>query len=280
MIPFGPGPLPTDSAELVERLTRQLADRLRMRPEQVVVDGELATPAAVERLHLDLSGQSVDVDLDGFDPRKTLGAPDHLTDESPTHVRTASMTGEPVRVMGAPVSVRVDATQVPATWQRGDDGALWLTPRDEASPEGPMTARVVARGDVQAATRAAVTAAQEVARQRGVTLRELQITPTTLGRNHIRVDVLATVAKSILSSKVTARVEVQVDEALVVHVRTLDASVGGFLKSIAQPVIDRKLAPWRGRSVPLAEGTFAGARLRSFDLVVDPKGEFLVSAST
>src|SRR5699024_2179086 len=103
---------------------------------------------------------------------------------------------------------------------------------------------------------------------------DLRITPTVLGRNHVRVDVVATVAKSFLSSKVTAVAEIRVDDALVAHVDTLDASVGGFFRSIAQPVIDRQLAPWRGRSEPLAAHTFAGARLSTLAVDVDPAGAF------
>jgi hypothetical protein len=124
-----------------------------------------------------------------------------------------------------------------------------------------------------------VVAATEVARQKGVGLRDVRVVPSTAGRNHVRVDVEATVTKSILRSRVTAYVEIEVDADLVLHVRALDASVSGFAGPMAKPVIDRQLGPWRNRTVPLREQTFAGAHLTSFELDVDPAGPFRVAAT-
>ena len=278
MFPLGPGPLPTDGAGVAARLAGELARRLRLPAEHVVVDATAAAPERVDRLVVDLSGSSVDVTDLTAPPGG--GAPGSLQSEATTVVGALTLLASPAVLLGAPVSARFDAVDVPAAWQREPDGALWLVPSEEAPAGAPMSARAVVEGDVQQVTRAVAAAAAEVGRQRGVTVRDLRITPTMLGRNHVRVDVQATVSKSIMSSKVTAVAEVRVDEALVAHVDTLEASVGGFLRSIAQPVIERQLAPWRGRSEPLAAHTFAGARLGALAIDLDPAGSFRITATS
>ena len=277
MIPVGAGPVPHDAADLRARVARSVAEALSFSPQHVAVDAEMSAVEVVDRLALDLSGCVIDARY--LSPSVQPWNAPASTGGSSTTVRVLRLVARPLVFFGAPVTAEAEAVNVPAAWTADAADRLWLAFRDDASPLGPTAGRVLVEGGVQGVAAGVVVAATEVARQKGVGLRDVRVTTSSAGRNHVRVDLDATVTKSFFKSPVRAFAEIEIDADLVLHVRGLDASVSGFAGSIAKPMIDRYLTPWRNRSVPLREQTFAGAHLTSLALDVDPGGLFRLAAT-
>jgi hypothetical protein len=275
MIPVGAAQIPVDGDELAERVAGSLRDALHLRESDVAVTAEMTAPDAVETLSVDLSGSVVD---NRYLSRSSISLrpPRSTTGGVATEVGSLTVAGHPVNVLGAPISVQLDAQRVPATWLHDDSGQLWLAFRDEHPSEGATTGRAVIEGEVAAVNAAAGTVAAELARQKGVTVTDVRVTPRNAGPNRWSFDVAARVTKG-LSANVTAQATVRLDDDLVVHVEELSAKVGGLLGSIARGMIEPILDRYRNRAIDLKKQTFAGARVTGLD--VDLAERFRVAAT-
>ena len=278
MIPVGAGPVPGSAAELAQRATAALVEAMKLGPEHVTVEAEMSGEESVDRLAIDLSHTVLDArhltpDASSWRP------PTSSQGGAPVTVRSLRVTGLPVVVFGAPVSAQFEAANVPAAWARDGQARLWLAFQDASSSAAPASGRALIEGDVAAAAAAGAAMASEVASQKGVSLRDVRIVPTSAGRNRVRVDIQAKASKGFLSSQVTAYAEVRVDDALVLHVDALHAEAGGFIGKMAGGVIEKYLRAWQHRQIPLTRESFAGARLTGLEIDVDVNGPFRVAAT-
>ncbi|MPV37325.1 hypothetical protein [Georgenia subflava] len=265
MIPVGSADIPADGDELAHRVAHALTESLHLQPENVAVSAELPSQERVTRLAVDLSGGVIDNRyLSGS--AISLRPPASTTGGVPATLESGTLTGRPLVVFGAPVELQLDVEHVPAAWLHDDGDRLWLAFRDERSTSGATAGRAVVEGDVAALSEAVGTAAAAVGRQKGVSVKDVQVRPRTVGPNRWSVDIAARVTKGFASSNVTARAEVRLDEALVLHVDELTAQAGGIIGALAGGIIESVLGRYRNRSFPLTEQTFAGARLTSLDV--------------
>jgi hypothetical protein len=266
MIPVGAAEIPVDGDELAQRVAVSLRDALHLRESDVAATARMTAPGAVDELAVDLSGSVIDnrylsrSSISLRPPRSTAGG-------VPTELGSLSVAGDPVVVFGAPLSVRLDAHRVPATWLHDDSGQLWLAFRDERPSDGATDGRAVVEGEVAAVTAAAGTVAAEMGRQKGVTVKDVTITPRTTGPNRWSLDVTAKVTKG-LSANVTALAKVRLDDDLVLHVEELTAKVGGLLGPLAGGMIESMLGRYRDRTVDLKKLSFAGARVTALDVTL------------
>lgn len=265
MIPAGAGQIPVDGDELAERIAASLRDALHLRSNDVSVTAQMGAPDAVDRLEVDLSGSVVDdrylsrTSISLRPPRSTAGG-------VPTELQSLTLTGRPVTAFGAPVSVQMEAHQVPATWLHDDSGQLWLAFRDEPSTNGSTSGHAVVEGDVAAVSAAATTVAAEVGRKKGVTIKDVKVTPRTAGPNRWSVDLEAKVTKGIASANVTGHAEIRLDDDMVVHVEDLTAKAGGMIGKLASGIIESMLGRYRNRTIDLKKQTFAGAHVTAVDV--------------
>lgn len=276
MIPVGKADIPANGDELAQRVAQSLTQSLHLREDDVAVAATMAAPDAVARLSVDVSGSVIDNrHLSGS--AISLRPPASTAGGVPTTLESLTVSGRPVVVFGAPVDVQLDAEHVPAAWLHDDGGLLWLAFRDERSTSGTTAGRAVVAGDVAALDGAVGAVAAEVGRQRGVTVKDVRVRPRTVGHNRWSVDIAARVAKGFASSNVTARVLVRLDDDLVLHVDELTAQAGGILGALAGGIIESVLGRYRNMSLPLAEQTFAGARLTAVHVELDER--FTITAT-
>lgn len=276
MIPAGDAHIPADGDELADRVARSLRDTLSLREADVAVTAEMSAPEAVKQLAVDLSGSVIDkrhLSRSGISlrpPRSTAGG-------VATELGSLALTGRPVVAFGAPILVQLDAQQVPATWLHDDAGKLWLAFRDERPTGGTTTGRAVIEGEVAAVNAAAGTVAAEVGRKKGITVKDVKVTPRTTGPNRWSVDLAAKVTKGFASANVTGHAKVRLDDDLVVHVEELTAKAGGVIGALAGGIIESMLGRYRNRSIDLKKQTFAGAHVTGLD--VDLAERFRVTAT-
>jgi len=276
MIPAGAAQIPVDGDELAQRVAGSLRDALHLRETDVAVTADMTAPEAVNHLSVDLSGSVIDnrylsrSAISLRPPRSTAGGVS-------TELRSLALTGRPVVAFGAPISVQLDAQQVPATWLHDDSGQLWLAFRDERPADGTTTGRAVIEGEVAAVSAAATAVAAEVGKKKGVTVKDVKVTPRTTGENRWSVDVTAKVTKGFASANVTANTKLRLDDDMVVHVEELTAKAGGVIGALAGGIIESVLGRYRNRSIDLKKQTFAGARVTAID--VDLAERFRVTAT-
>lgn len=276
MIPAGAAQIPVDGDELAERVAGSLRDALHLRESDVTVTARMSAPDTVDHLALDLSGSVID---DRYLSRSaiSLRPPRSTAGGVAAELESFALTGRPVVAFGAPISVQLDAQQVPATWLRDDSGQLWLAFRDERPSDGATSGRAVVEGEVAAVNAAAGTVAAEVARRKGVAVKDVKVTPRAIGPNRWSVDLTARATKGFASANVTAHAKVRLDDDLVVRVEELTAEVGGVLGKLVQPVVESVLGRYRDRAIDLKKQTFAGAHVTGID--VDLAERFRVTAT-
>jgi hypothetical protein len=276
MIPAGAGQIPVDGHELAERVADSIRDSLHLRASDVAVTAEMSAPEAVDFLNLDLSGSVIDnsylsrTSISLRPPRSTAGG-------TPAELRSFTLAGRPVTAFGAPVSVQMEAQHVPATWLPDSSGQLWLAFRDERPTTGSASGRAVVEGEVAAVSAAATTVAAEVGKKKGVTIKDVKVTPRTTGPNRWSVDLEAKVTKGIASANVTGHAQIRLDDDLVVHVEELTAKAGGMIGKLAGGIIESMLGRYRNRTIDLKKQTFAGAHVTAVD--VELADRFKVTAT-
>jgi hypothetical protein len=274
VIPLGAGPFTTDPRALESRTREAIAETLGIEPHDVVVEWTGVAGDVVDALAINFSGASVDITQVEQWSRSDASSSGRPDSAGGTVLRSVILRCQPVHVFGAPITAHVEAVNVPARWSRDTADRLWLVLDDS----GPLTesprGRVQVAGDTQAVASAAARAVIEVAALLGLGARDVQVEPSSAGRNHVRLDLRATLSKGLLRSRVTGHAMVAVDGDLVLHVSSVDAAVSGVFGRIARPHIDGFLAPWRDARIPLGEQIYAGAAVTSFEIDVDPMGRF------
>lgn len=273
MIPVGVTAIPTQGAELAARVAASLREALDLREEHVRVEAGISAPEQVDHLRIDLTHAVVDRHHLAVRPWRPPAPRGGVA----ATVTSLAVTGAPLVLFGASVAVDLEAGNVPARWVHDEQSRLWLVFTEETSPAGPARGRLAITGDVAALTAAVEQVAGELARSKGLTLRELSVVPRTVGPDRWQVEVRATVTKGFVSSRVSADAQVHLDPALVLHVEQVDVRAGGMLGKIAEGLAEGYLRRVRGRRIPLGARPVAGARLTSLD--VDLDGRFHLAAT-
>jgi hypothetical protein len=204
---------------------------------------------AYDLLRLDLSGGRVDTTHKppkGFREGGTDGP----------SVRRFEVTGHPVQIENAAVSLDLSATDVRFRYRRGDDERLMLAPA--GCGDGEVVVEIK-RADLEALI---MTAAKRAAAAQGAQVTKLQLDLKLLGPRSLAVEALVSAKKMFLTGSVRLSGRVDVDEGLNARVSGLDCVGEGVVGSVAAGALKPKLRQADGKTIALGSFAFEGMRPR------------------
>ncbi|WP_163543298.1 hypothetical protein [Occultella kanbiaonis] len=260
MFLLGPGPIPTTSEELSQRLSAGLSELMGLGEDAPIkVAATLADDGSVPSVQIDLSGARIRT-------RGSDRSEPTFTDRQATLLGDLQIQGSPITAEGVPLTASAQVRDLPVAWRHTAEGDLWLWPDEDTerdvAPEGHAEASAII-ADVTAALKARGTSALA---RRGFTLKDLtlEVRATTPKSATLRAE--ATVAKSILSAKAILTGEASFDDTSRMTVRNLKLTSGNPLVAALLSVAKRYTDEWDGRTVDLSQYAFAGARVRDVSI--------------
>ena len=267
MIPLGAGPVPADTNDFTERFASGLRRIFAGgRESPLRVDGKLQPPASVQRLDVTLTG--VEVSSGRSDP------PAAFTSSDPGLLVALTITAAPVLVRNLPVTLAAAAENVPVSWKRAADDALWLVFEKYTQGAEPASARLDASAEVVGIERLLAAEVEARVRYAGFVLKSFSMDVRSQGVRAEGVRGLSasadvTVGKSFLSATVTVAGKATINDALILTISEVGLSSANPIVGALVGPVNAKLRPWNGRTIDLTRYTFAGAHLRSVVVTLD-----------
>jgi hypothetical protein len=262
MIPFGTGDIPSNGNEAAARIASAISTIVNSRTVQPAISCEMPSPEQISNLSIDLTN----IESAASRARR----PASLATLGATLISSFRVIGNPVMVYGAPVSVDISGSGIPATWSRDDQGNLWLVPTDApAANEGtPASGTVEISARTTAVESALRSAISEIAEANGARLKDLRLRVESAGERAVVVAVDVAAAKFMMTAKVRALAEASLDDNMNLRIGHIDLTGEGTAGGMVANLLAGKVAQWRGREIPLAQYMFAGAALRDVQLHV------------
>lgn len=267
-IKLGLGTRPTDSAALESALRMQL------------LHGGVTNPANLQ-LTATLDGDDialVNVDASGVVVRSPSGqqGPDTLEGvaaSTPGVLREVHVTAAPIQIDTLPVTVQIDAANVPFTWV--ESGSAWGIEGSNDQTAGTAGSARIAVEQARL-TEAIGPLTDDLTRAMGVAVRDVQVSMTSNHPRHVRIDASANVKKGIIGAPVRAVADVDLEGA-VLTVRELDVSSTNPLASALIGAFSGKVQEFVGQRVDLNEYLPLGLKLQDAQIDVGP--EIVLTAS-
>jgi hypothetical protein len=126
----------------------------------------------------------------------------------------------------------------------------------------------IARNELQSMLLAFARAA---AAEQGAKVESIELTLTTLGERSVQAAIRVKARKSFIPATVNVTGRMDVDDKLNATFSAISSTGDGMIGSVVAKVLDSKLQPFNGRTLPLADQYLQNIRLQSLKLEVgDP----------
>jgi hypothetical protein len=265
MIPLGTGDIPTTATELSSRIESGVRDLLGLEvASPLSIETAVSSPDDIDLISIDATGASLATIPDDAGASRRFVEPATL---GPAFVHRMTVVASPMNVLGLPVTLRAEMSNLNGTWSRADRAELWILPAEPARdrPVGGSATLSLAVVDIE---RFVHDQLADQLRSRGFKLASLDLDISQAGPNGVRVEGLATVKKSILSAKVTVTGTGTLDDQLALHITDVAvSSPNAMVNAMIAPFMG-PIEKWNGRVIPLADYAIAGVRVQSARLTV------------
>ena len=163
-----------------------------------------------------------------------------------------SVTGTPVEVEGVPASVRGEFSDLGCAFGRSGDGPWQLIVQSAGS--GQLTIEA-ATSDIEQAVHRIVS---ELAGKQGATVKNATLNLTALSPRAVKFEVSCTAKVFIATATLTVSGQLEIDNQLNARPSGLTVKGDGMVASMAQGMIQPRLAEYNDRVIPLGEYMAAG----------------------
>jgi hypothetical protein len=181
------------------------------------------------------------------------------------------VSGHPIQYEGTKLELDIEATGLAFDFDRDEEGRNVLVLTD--AEDGEVDARIK-KSDIEALLLAAATLA---ARQQGVTVQELELDLKSSGKRSVAADVRVKAKKLMVSGVLRIAGQADVDDELNATLSGLTCTGEGMIGSAAAGFLQKHLAKYDGKQIPLMAFSFGDVALRDLDIEIN--GAVHVSAA-
>ena len=264
MFPLAGKNFPESSDALAESIRAALADVLTLPKNGSVVTVEGGKYPAVKKLTVNLDNATVSATEPPPKPKPTGKR------EPGIEVAQLEVAGHPIQYEQNKLDLDVKAKGVRFDFARDKKGHPLLVLTDAA--EGHVQAKI-AKDDIQSLL---LTAAREVAKQQKIAIEDLELDLKQSGPRSVAAEARVTARKMLIKGVVRISGKLDIDDELTATVSKLVAVGEGAIGSLVAGVVQSKLQPFNGQSVPLMTFSLGDTTLR--DLKISVKNAVEVSA--
>jgi hypothetical protein len=263
MFPLSGKTFPTTSDELAESIREALSDVLTLPKNGEAVKAEGKFPK-LKKLTVNLNGATISATEPPPQPKPTGKR------EPGIEVGQLEILGHPIKYERNKVDLGVTAKDLHFDFAHDKKGNALLVLTEAG--EGNIEAKV-SKDDMQALLLAA---AQEAAKQQKINIVDLQLDLTQNGPRSVAVDARVTAKKMLIKGIIHIKGKLDIDEDLNATISDLSATGEGAVGSLISGVVQSKLKPYNGRSIPLMTFSLGDVALR--DLKITVKNNVQVTA--
>jgi hypothetical protein len=191
--------------------------------------------------------------------------------EASITVAQFDVTGAPVDIEGVPATVRAHFSELGCGFGRVGEGPWQLIVRSAASGRVEMEA---ATAEVEQGVHRIVS---ELAGSQGATVKSTKLNVTALTPRSVKFELSCTAKVFIATATLTVGGQLEIDNQLNARLSGLTVAGDGMIASMAQGMIQPRLAEWNGRVVPL--GNYVAAGLTVQDLRISTGDKIRLDAT-
>lgn len=264
MFPLAGKEFPTDSDELADSIREALSEvfSLPKPASAVVIDGDKFP--SLKSVKINLTGASLEASEPPPKPAPTGKRHEGIS------VKDLQIVGKPIQYEQNQLNLSLTARDVSFDFARDKKGHPLLVLTDAA--EGHVEAKI-SKADIESLL---LTLANDLAKQQGMKIQDLQLELTSEGKRSVAADVLITAKKMMVSGTIRITGQLDVDDELVATISNLQASGEGMVGNLVSGIVQNKLKPHEGTQIPLMAFSLGDIALR--DLRISVKNQVQVSA--
>jgi len=249
MFPLVGPDYPKSGQELAQRIQSGLTELLTFPPGRNVVVIQGGSYPAFENVKVDLTGASINGSVPPQPPKPT-----GQRDPGPTTAEL-HIVGRPIRYQGRGINLELNATGAKFDLSHDETGQALLVAREAETGNFALD---IAAADLQFILK---TAATEAARQKGITIQDLDVKLISQGPRMVDVEIRVKAKKLMMTGTFAVRGRVEVDEALVAKISNLSCDGQGIFGNMAAGMIQVALRAQEGRRFPLTSFSLGGLAL-------------------
>jgi hypothetical protein len=254
MFPLVGPDYPKSGEELATRIQAGLGELLAFPQGKTVVVIQGGRYPQFEKVKVDLTGASI-ISAAPPPPPKPQGQ----RDPGPTAAELR-IVGKPIRYQGRGINLELNATGAKFDLSHDEKGRALLVAREA---DGGNVAFDIAAADLQFIVKSAAT---EAAKQKGVSIQDLDVKLSNQGPRAVDVQVRVKAKKLVMSGTVTVKGRIEIDDALVAKVSNLACEGEGMMGNMAAGMIQGPLRAQEGRRFPLTTFSLGGLSLRDLQI--------------
>ena len=258
MIPLGQGEIPSSAEELQNRVQTALG--------QMISDGSrpavtcaMSTPGNVEAISIDLTGTEV--------TDSKVSKPTGFTSLGATTLGQFALSGQPARIYGTPVNVKLQSRNMPMQWMIDDRANLWFTinhqQKESAVGFGGNLDISLETADLEKAVTAVVA---ELAQKNGAKLKSLQLRVTATDNSQINIQASVAASKFMMTARLQAVAHAVLAPNLDLTVRDIQLTGEDSAGAMVASMLAGKVGEFKGKTIPLGQYVFAGASIRNITI--------------
>ncbi len=256
MFPLAGKNFPSSSEELASSIRDALADVLTLPKDGSIVKAEGGKFPVIKKLTVNLNGAMVSATKPPPQP-KPIGKREPGID-----VGQLEILGHPIKYDHNKLDLHVNAKDLHFDFGRDNNGnpLLVLTEAGEGNIEAKIS-----KADMQGLLLAA---AQEAGKQQKISIVDLQLDLTQSGPHSVKVDARVTAKKMLIKGVIHIQGKLDIDEELNATISNLSAKGEGAIGNLVSGIVQSKLKPFEGRSVPLMTFSLGDIAMRDLKIAV------------
>jgi hypothetical protein len=265
MFPLAGKKFPASTDELTEAINDALSTVFKFNGNSGV-SAEGGKFPSIKTVSIDLDGATVNASKP---PPKPIGTGKHR--ETGPKVEKLDLSAQPIHYEKAKLNLKVNATGLKFDFDKDKKGNPLLVLTDAKT--GKVDAKI-SKSDIEFLVTEAATLA---AKEQGITVQDLELDLKSAGPRSIAADVRVKAKKMMMSGVIHITGQLDVDDELNATVSDLACTGEGMIGSAAAGIVQKKIKPYNGTTIPLMAFSLGDVALR--DLKIDLKKDLHITAS-
>ena len=191
--------------------------------------------------------------------------------ETGPKVEKLDLSAQPIHYEKAKLNLKVNATGLKFDFDKDKKGNPLLVLTDAKT--GKVDAKI-SKADIEYLVTEAATLA---AKQQGITIQDLDLDLKSAGPRSVAADVKVKAKKLMMTGTIRLTGQIDIDDDLNATISNLNASGEGIVGAAAAGIVQKKIQPFNGTTIPLM--TFSLGDLSLRDLKIDLTKDLHITAS-
>jgi hypothetical protein len=266
MFPLAGKSYPQSPDDLERAINDALFNVFRLNGKKSGAHVEATRFPNIKSIKIDLDDAKIDADKP---PPKPIPTGKHR--EPGPKVEKLDLSAQPIHYEKAKLNLKLNATGLKFDFDKDKKGNPLLVLTDAKT--GKVDAKI-SKNDIEYLVRQAATHA---AKQQGITLQDLDLNLKSAGPRSVAADVKVKARKLLMTGTIHIAGQLDIDDQLNATISNLSATGEGIVGSAAAAILQKKIQPLNGTTVPLMTFSLGDISLR--DLKLDLKKDLHITAS-